>query len=213
MWSKIPFFSATISIPLLIGCMSSNEPEAFQTAPPASKSAAELAPIASWEIHDGFESGILDPHWTPYPLSIGSITTGQAHNGTHSFQVTYSDFKYTFDHPIKEGKISWWYLEGTGTPWTYLYILTDTSHANLGDYNVHMVTNFPDTYSFYYYSVGYKYGVPRLPGWRKFETDIHNGKVSISVDGQEGISVKVGKPVLAFQVAGAVIDDLKAKSN
>ena len=68
-------------------------------------------------------------------------------------------------------------------------------------------------YSFYYYSVGYKYGVPRLPGWHKFVADIRNGKISVSVDGQEGISVKVGKPVLAFELAGAVIDDLQAISN
>ena len=171
------------------------------------------SPVSGWSLFDGFEDGPLSPKWAPYPSSIGAISTEKAHSGIHSFKTTFSDFKYTFDKSITNGKISWWYYDNSGTPWSYFFILTDTSTGDLGDHNVHVVTNLASTYSFYHFSTGYKNDVSRATGWRNFVATVANGKISIAVDGQVGITINDVKPVIAFQIAGAVIDDFNVLSN
>lgn len=167
---------------------------------------------AAWTVADGFEDTVLSPKWVKYSSSIGALTTSKYHSGAKAFEVTHSDFKYTFDTPIKEGQISWWYYDNSGTPYSYFYILSDTSKADLTVDNVHLVTNNSSTYSFYYKTLGYKNTINRVTGWRHFVATISGGVVSISVDGQIGITANIGSPVIAFQVAGAIMDDFSATS-
>lgn len=172
------------------------------------------SPADGWSESDEFESGALSSKWRPYSASIGDITGERAHTGTHAFKVSYSDFIYSFQKPITNGKISWWYWDNSGTPWTYLYILTDTTKVDKTLDNLHMVTNLAASYGFYHYSnVGPLYSIARTAGWRQFTATIANGKISMAVDGVVGITVDESKPVIAFQVAGAIIDDFNVVSN
>lgn len=171
------------------------------------------APVSGWSIYDGFETGALSANWKPYPGTIGSIITDRVHSGKYALKVTYSDYRYTFEKPLSSGKISWWYYDNSGTPWSYFFILTDTSKSDLTLDNVHVVTNIPATYSFYHTSLGYKNDISRTAGWKNFVATVSNSKISIAVDGQVGITISEVKPIIGFDLAGAIIDDFSVLSN
>jgi hypothetical protein len=166
----------------------------------------------SWTIFDGFEDSTLNSKWKPYAGSAGKLSIAKYHTGTKSFEVTFSDFKYIFDKPLTNGQISWWYYDNSGTPWSYFYILTDTSKTDLTLDNLYMNTQNASQYYFQFKANNIT-TINRVPGWRNFTATISAGTLVFAVDGQTGITVNGSAPVIGFQIAGGIMDDFSVESN